>query len=191
MYKKLLFSALMLATSSSIFAYSAPYVGASIGVTANTVINVNQFNFNNSSYRGMPVTVFVGFGAVLENNFYIGGEVTGTPGAFELNNNGLKTSYGYGASVMPGFMMCDHTLAFVRLGILSARFPNNDNSSTGGQMGIGIQSGLTQNVDLRGEYDYIVYRTISDIRGKAPNQVDYSVAPRADQFVIALVYKFD
>lgn len=191
MYKKILLSSLLLTTSSVAFAYSAPYVGASIGVTANTVINVNQYNYNNSSFRGMPVAVFVGFGAVLESNFYIGGEVTGTPGTFELNNNGLKTSYGYGASLLPGFMLCDHTLSFLRLGILSARFPNNDNSSTGAQVGIGIQSGLTQNVDLRGEYDYIMYRTIKDIRGKAPNQIDYSVVPRSDQFVIAIVYKFD
>ncbi len=182
MFKKtLIATALIIASSQVAFAYSAPYVGASIGVTANTLVRVKDNNFNISSFRGMPVSLFAGFGAVLSGNFYLAGEVTGTVGTVELNNNGLKTSYGYGASILPGFLLCDHTLSYLRLGILSARFPDVATSSTGGQVGFGLQTSLTQNVDIRGEYGFIAYRKLAGT----------SASPRSDQFVLSAIYKFD
>lgn len=181
MFKKILLFTFSFLTTSICLANAAPYVGASVGVTANTEINVTRDNFYHSSFRGMPFAVFLGYGAVISANFYIGAEVTGTAFTAELNDNGLKTSYGYGFSVLPGFLLCDHTLTYIRLGILSARFPSVENSSTGGQAGLGLQTSLTQNVDIRGEYDYIAYKTIADTE----------ITPRADQFVLSFIYKFD
>lgn len=189
MLKKILMAGFVFITSSSIvFANGAPYVGASVGVIANTSKNVNVNNYVASNYRGVPLSVFAGYGGVINGNFYLGAEVTGTIGVAELNDNGLKTSYGYGVSALPGFMLCDHTMTFARIGVLSSRFPRQNESRAGLQLGLGIQTGLTQNVDLRGEYDYVNYRSIPV---STINNVTHNVSPRSDQVNLALVYKFD
>lgn len=189
MFKKILLASTILMTSSmAVFANPAPYVGASVGITANTAVNVTSQNFAMSSYRGMPFALFAGYGGAISGTFYLAGEITGTVGTADLNDNGLKTSYGYGGSVLPGLLLCDHTIAYARLGILSARFPTQDMSATGGQAGLGLQTSFTQNVDLRFEYDFIGYKSVTY---KVDDKHSYSITPRADQFNLALVYKFD
>lgn len=182
MMKKILFASALLVSAHVALATPAPYLGGSAGITANTSSQ------GVGSYRGMPFSGFVGYGGVLDQNFYLAGEVTGTLATADVTNGGLlKTSYGYGISVLPGMMLSDHTLAFVRLGVLRTNFSNANSMLTGGQFGFGIQTTLTQNVDLRGEYDFIAYRSNSDF-----DHATYSsLSPRSDTFNLGLVYKFD
>lgn len=177
MFKKILLaSAVLAATTGVAIANPAPYVGAGLGINTNTANNVA------GSYRGVPFNVFAGYGGVLDQSFYLAGEVSGTVGTAEVANNGtVKTTYGYGASVLPGVMLSDHTLAFARAGVVRTHFSNFSNHmQTGGQFGLGLQTGLTQNVDLRGEYDFTAYRS----SGSNP-------AARSDAATASLVYKFD
>ncbi|HVE44922.1 MAG TPA: outer membrane beta-barrel protein [Gammaproteobacteria bacterium] len=163
-------------------ASSAPYIGASLGILNNTV-NKNSTAFGN--YRGMPVNVFVGYGALLSQSFYLAGELTGTLVTAELMNNGsMKSTYGYGASLLPGYMLGDTTLAFVRAGVVRTRYTSLNTTQTGGQFGFGMQTSLTQSVDLRSEYDFAPYRSITTASG-------ISASPRADVFSVGLVYHFD
>ena len=127
---------------------------------------------------------------VVYKNFFLAAEVTGTVGTAEISNQGaVKTSYGYGASVLPGFEWCDHTIIFARLGVVRSHFPqvkvapyNTNTTQTGGQFGLGIQTEAMQNIDIRGEYDFIAYRSI--------DAGVYSANPRSDVVSISAIYKF-
>lgn len=176
MLKKLLVASIMMAISSSMaWAVNAPYVGASLGVVNNTATANN--------FRGVPLTLTAGYGATLNQNVYLGGEVFGTLGTSTLSNNphdtSLRTTYNYGASFTPGVLLSDHTMTFVRLGVVKTRFSNLSKNTSGGQIGFGMQSSVTQNWDIRGEYDYTKYNNVA------------GVSPRADAFNVGLVYKFE
>jgi len=191
MFKKiLLLSAISLATITTTYASTIPYVGASLGITNNTsdlkIINGAQAGGN---FRGVPLDVFAGYGGVINQNFYLAGEAffNLTTPTITSSNGVVKTSYGYGISLNPGVMLTDHTLTYVRLGVVRSRFPSFNNTLTGGQFGLGMQTSLTQNVDIRGEYDYVAYRAQNYVVAGA----NTSINPRADQFKLGLIYKFD
>lgn len=188
--KIILASAIAAATTGIAVANTAPYVGASVGIINNTAdVKANGSNFTGGAYRGVPFNLFAGYGGVISQSFYLAGELFGTVGTANISDNTqLKTSYGLGASVIPGIMLSDHTLAYARAGILRSRFPNgNGNTQTGGQFGLGMQTSLTQNVDLRGEYDFAAYQSKNYNLGTTTA----SVAPRSDAFSVGLVYKFE
>ncbi len=178
MYKKLLIASAILATSSTVaLASGAPYLGASLGVVDNTA--------NTGSFRGMPLTINGGYGATVNQSIYLGGELFGVLGTSTLDkhttrsNPSLKTTYGYGVSFIPGYMLSDHTMAYARVGVVKTHFSNIDDTATGGQVGLGLQTSVTQNWDVRGEYDYTKYRRIN------------GVSPQSDAFNLGLVYKFE
>lgn len=186
MIKKISLISLLLATSVNVTLAAAPYVGASLGVLTNTTNRYpNGSVMQPSNFRGVPASVFAGFGGVVSQNFYLAGEVSTTLFTGEISDNtGLKTSYGVGASVLPGFMLSDHTLAFARAGVVRTRFSDADQMQNGGQVGLGLQTTVMQNVDVRGEYDYTSYGSFNNSTGRIS-------APCADGFTLGLLYKFD
>lgn len=185
MLKKLVLISALAAISPTAFANTAPYIGASVGITANT----SNGTVTGGGFRGVPFNLFAGYGGLMNQSLYLAGEIFGTAGTANISDSTqLKTSYAFGASFIPGLMLSDHTLAYLRAGALRADFPNsNSNMLTGGQFGFGLQTCLTQNLDLRGEYDYVAYQSASyRVAGSTS-----SVTPRADQFNLGLVYRFD
>ncbi len=175
MFKKIVVAGAVFAVTSTVaFAAGAPYLGASVGIVDNLAQGGN--------FRGAPLTVNGGYGAVLNQNFYLAGEVFATVGTLTLKNNStmnnLQTTYGYGASFIPGLMLSDHTMTYARLGVVKTRFTTYSKTVTGGQIGLGLQTSVTQNWDLRGEYDYTKYNKFSGI------------SATTDAFNIGLVYKF-
>jgi len=181
MLKKIFLATALLASTTTVamaFDNLNAYVGVGTGVTTNTSSN-SAFG----SYRGMPLNAFIGYGGVFSENFYLAGELNGTLATANISNSTiLKTNYGYDLSVLPGMMLSDSTLVFGRAGIIRSRFPNQNDWSTGGKFGLGMQTGLMQNIDLRGEYDFVAYRSVNVLGGTA--------SPRSDQFNLSLVYKF-
>ncbi len=179
MFKKMLVASAILAATSAAFAdiNPAPYLGASVGVVDNTS--------SAGSFRGAPLTISGGYGGVINQNFYLAGEVFGVLATSTFDSNptashsSIKTTHAYGASIIPGVMISDHTMTFARLGVVKSRFTNYGESVAGGQAGLGIQTALTQHVDLRGEYDYSKYNKFSGVSAKS------------DAFNVGLVYKFE
>lgn len=175
MFKKTLVAVAIVAASSTIaMAGAAPYMGAAIGI---------QDNIGNGYSRLMPANLFAGYGGTIgqSQNVYLAGEVFAVPATYSFKNSGLdRTTYGYGASIIPGLMLSDHTLGYVRAGVVKSRFSHASESVTGGQLGLGLQTSLSQNVDLRGEYVYTAYRS-----------VDRVSSPKADQANLGLIYKFE
>lgn len=187
MIKKYILATFLMVLTSASAAYSRiyPYLGGSLGITANTA-TTNTFG----SFRGVPFSVFAGFGGEVYQNFFLAGELTGTMGTAEISNHGaVQTTYGYGASLLPGFVFCDHTLTFARLGVVRTHFsrvrvPTDSITAdvTGGQFGLGMQTALTPTLDIRGEYDFIAYQSVS--------AGGYSAKPRSDVATASLIYKF-
>jgi opacity protein-like surface antigen len=52
--------------------------------------------------------------------------------------------------------------------------------ASGAQLGLGLQTNVTQNVDARFEYDYTAYNSVSGLK-----------SPTQDAFHLGLIYKFD
>lgn len=181
-------SALLAVTAGVAMANPAPYIGAGLGITANT--STNSSAYMTSAFRGSPLSVLAGYGGTVNDWYYLAAEVNATLLTSSLSGTGtLKSSYGYGVSVLPGYMLSDHTVAFLRAGIVRTQFSDLDKYSTGGQLGLGLQTSLTQNLDVRGEYDFTAYSAMNT-SVKTGGWVN-SIAPRSDTTTLSLVYKFD
>lgn len=179
MIKKILATTILASAVGVVSAAPVPYFGASVGVLNNTTSNIG--NGSAGFYRGVPVNLFVGYGGVINQSFYLAGELNGTIGTGELTQNGnnIKSTYGYSLSILPGVMLNERTLAFARAGLVRTRF-SVGNMDTGGQIGLGLQTNVTQNIDVRGEYDFTAYRSASVV-----------AAPRQDMATVGVIYKFD
>lgn len=176
--KSLLASAMFALTTTIALADQFSYIGGGLGITANTARSGSL-----SSFRGMPFNIFAGYGGLIDPSMYVAGELIGTVATAILDSGDLKSSYSYGASIIPGLMLTNSTLGFLRFGVLRARFPSASATTNGAEFGLGMQIGLTQNVDLRAEYDFIAYRSIG--------RTGFSGTPRSDQFNLGWLYKFD
>lgn len=189
MLKKLtILSALLASTAGVAMANPAPYVGAGLGVTANT--STNSSAYLTSAFRGAPLSVLAGYGGAVNDWYYAAAEVNASLLTGSLSGTGmLKSSYGYGISVLPGYMLNDHTVAFLRAGLVRTHFSNLDKYSTGGQLGLGLQTSVTQHLDVRGEYDFTAYSAVNTA-AKTGGWIN-SIAPRSDTTTLSLVYKFD
>lgn len=184
MLKKMIVASSVLALTTGIACASsaAPYIGAGLGLVNNSLtVKDNTLGV----YRGIPLNVFAGYGGLITQSFYLAGELGSTLVTGSISDNKqLRTSYSYGASILPGVMLNDSTMAFGRVGVVKSEFTyNGGDTHNGAQFGAGLQTSLTQNIDLRGEYDFVAYQS-EKVNG-------VSVAPRSDQFNVGLVYKFD
>jgi len=144
--------------------------GAYVGF--GTGININTDNWG-TSYRGMPLTLFAGYGGMMDGGFYLAGELIGNAGTGTLNNNGLKSTWSMGAALLPGILLSEHTLGFMRLGWVRNHFTSGSTNKSGGEVGVGLQTSVARDWDIRGEYDYI----------------QYSGSLKTDQVAIGLVYR--
>lgn len=182
MFKKLLISAAILATSSTGFASvtSAPalYLGGSVGL-----INNSSETGWTSNYRGFDGNIFLGYGGVITPNISLAGEAFFVPGSFSVGGTGsttLKTNWGVGASILPGVLLNDKTMAYLRLGFIDSEFNSPSASKFGGQLGLGLQTNLCQNWEIRGEYTYSRYGS----------PASYISSPTTDGAHVGIVYRF-
>ena len=116
--------------------------------------------------------------------FYLAGEVFLIPGSYtmyEFNNvrsQSARTTYAYGVSFLPGLLLTETVSVFLRGSYIATRFWGPDVMKNGGEFGVGLQSDLTKNWTLRGEYIFTAYSSLS-----------YLGSPKSDLFGIGLIYK--
>ena len=77
-------------------------------------------------------------------------------------------------------MISDRTIGYARLGVIESRFSTPGTARLGGQAGLGMQTNVCQNWDLRGEY---VYSKYNSVRGVS--------SPNSDAFNVGVVYRFE
>lgn len=177
MLKKIVIgSAILLSTSTGAFAHDGAYVGATVGVKTVT----DTF----TATRMAPGSILAGYSANVAPNVYLGGEVFADIGSIEISDsNTLRTTYGIGASVMPGIMIADHTMGYVKAGVLHSHFTSLNKNANGGQLGLGMQADINSCWAVRTEYDYTAYQKINKSGLGGFN-------PRGDEFKLGLIYKF-
>lgn len=168
----------LLASSTAALANGMPYVGAGLGVKST------------GGERFMPLNVFAGYGGIASPGLYLGGELNADLTSLMLSDSSnFRTTYGLGLSFIPGMMLSDSTMLYGRAGVVRSKFNSHGgNLVNGGQLGLGLQTRLTQNVDLRGEYVYTKYHSFSMNAGNGTTI--HIGAPTSDQFNLAFVYKF-
>ena len=189
MLKKLTLAASLLAATNC-FAVTdpAPYLGASTGLLVNTTNQGSYPGIDLNGYRGIPLNVFAGHGGLITQCIYLAGEITATLGtAAVTDSSAMKSTYGGNISAIPGVMLNEYTLAFARIGVISTHF-SDDNSTyrSGGLFGVGLQTGIMQNIDLRAEYDFAAYSAMT----QTVNSQNLSITSRADQFSAGVIYNF-
>jgi opacity protein-like surface antigen len=183
MFKKMILASSIVAITAGVtVANAAPYVGAGLGINTNTSnVRINGSNYVGGGSRAAMMNLFAGYGSLVNQSIYLAGELSLVPFSADISGNGkLSPNWTYGASFIPGVMLSDHTMLFGRVGVVSSGYHDQ---STGAQFGGGLQTSLTQNVDLRGEYDFTSYKSYT--------QMGRTVSPRSDQFTASLVYKFE
>lgn len=157
-----------------------PYIGLNPEIRTN-------YNQTASVYKGLDGTVFAGY-AMLNSSFYLAGEIFAQHGVTlqnyrnninaNLNPVGVKTTWGTGLSILPGFLVADTLLGYLRFGGIVTHFQDVGQSATGGQVGIGLEGTVSESWDLRAEYTYSFYQSMSGIG-----------SPRSDQFRLGVLYK--
>lgn len=193
---KKIFIASAICVISSTTVNAGPYVGLSVSNNIGSWQIKDMYGVNNKvGARGSMATFFAGFGNVYRAPMYVGGEVfantTSSQSATKHINNitgKIKQTYSYGVSVMPGVMLGQSAMVYGRLGYVKTRFQVRTNVSTnntvlGTQFGLGLQGTMSDGLDLRGEYTYTGYRSLT-----AFNKI---FNPSNSQFTVGLVYKFD
>lgn len=156
---------------------TGPYIGGSIGP---------QHNITGAptAYDGIEFTGSAGLGTLFRNFFYLGGEFfVGTSAKIKDypisgTNNGVRSTWSVGGDFIPGVMLTDTLLGYLRVGGLRANFNDVNAASSAWQVGLGGESHIYKNLDLRAEYVFSLYNSIPTI-GR----------PQIDQFNVGVVYK--
>lgn len=191
MFKKLLvFNATFFIFTS---VYASPYFGLSSGVIVNTSDEVGVYGHDVDNFRGMPLTLSVGYNVDVNSAFSLGGEVFFTPTTGKLNSsygNYLTTTYGYGLSFTPGIRLSEHTLGYARLGWSGSHFESQNHNANGGQFGLGLKTSVTQNWDVRMEYTITSYDIDHAWRDRWNPLRSSTSTVRADQVLFGVVYRF-
>jgi outer membrane immunogenic protein len=201
MLKKIFITTALLITSNITFA-AAPYVGLSIGAN-NTNFHLNETwmgtTLDNVSGTKPNINIFGGYGGLITNTIYLGGEVffNDTLGTMHVTypmNTSLEyqTRHSYGFNIIPGFMLSPTTMLYGRVGFVRTNFEtsvsnvfDSDNDAvdvSGTQGGLGLQTSLNNHLDLRGEFVYTKYSSFTTYGIESK--------PTSNQFNIGLVYKF-
>ena len=139
----------------------------------------------NSNYFGIHPTFSVGYGGMGEK-YYWSGEIFVIPVAGTIATSishfgvNTKTTYGYGASFIPGMPFGNHRLGFLRLGFITSNFPGLKASRSGTQLGAGVRSPLSKKWDWRIEYIYTTYQTAAGLNSAKSNEL-----------ALGLIYNFE
>lgn len=160
-----------------------PYVGLNLGLRTN-------YTSNPVAYKGVEGIVTAGFGYLVKNGFYIAEEVFVEEGAqlqgYSDSAESGKSSWSVGLSVLPGYLILDNLIGYLRLGAVKTYFSSASGSNNGGQVGLGFQTALLENWDLRGEYIYSFYQASSSCN----TQAGQLGSVKSDQFNVGIFYKF-
>jgi opacity protein-like surface antigen len=172
--KKLILACALLAISLEASAGSM-YFGPTLFIQTNTSSDDN--------YRGLHPRLSVGYWDVYDC-FYLAGELYVVPATVSISESNddraesARTTADYGVSFLPGLLITETVVAYLRVGYNASRFYGPDVTKSGGQFGAGIQSSLSENWSIRVEYLYTAYSNVSTIG-----------SPKSDQYGLGLIYK--
>jgi opacity protein-like surface antigen len=163
--------------ASTAFGWGSPYLAPSL--------YVQDLTTPTSNFRGLHPRMSVGYAGQIDF-YYLAAELFVTPFTYTISNthseggDSLRISQDFGASIIPGVLISEGVLAYLRLGVVSSKFHAPSTTKAGAQLGVGLQTSLSSAWSLRGEYIYVDYSNASNLG-----------SPKSDEFGLGLVYRFD
>lgn len=163
--------ALLAATSMGAFAGNF-YIGSTAVLQTITA--------RDSNYFGIHPTFSIGYGK-MSDKYYLSGEIFAVPFAGTIATSishfgvNTKTTYGFGASIIPGYRFKNLMTGFLRFGVINSYFPGLKGTRNGLQAGFGVLSPLTPKWDLRAEYIYTGYHYAPGLNSAKSNEVGLGV----------------
>ncbi len=160
------------------------YANSSIYLYPNVLLQ--SITSDDSSYRGISPKLALGYGTIIGQSFFLAGEVSATVGTAQLSNNtdttgvSVRVNRSYDFSLLPGMLFSETTMGYLRLGVVNSNFSAVNETSTGGEIGVGLQFAVLNCWYIRGEYFYTAYGAVKDIGG----------SPVSDTFALGAVYTF-
>lgn len=150
------------------FSHGTVYLGPSL--------QVQDLSANQSSFRGLLPRLSLGY-ADWSNKYYLAAELFVVPATVTLSDirdagaSSTKASSDIGLSLIPGTLIYKEIWGYLRFGIVSSHFITPNSSKLGLQMGLGLQSKLTSQLALRGEYIYTTYSSVSQVGTPNSNEL--------------------
>ena len=153
MIKKMLLTSIIIAASLTAALAATPYVGGSLGVADLGIHNGGNVQ------AGAIGKLFGGYGSTfgVNENIYLGAELNIDLAHYPHNTG---ATYGLGASFIPGVMITKYTMIYGRIGLETNHNTHSSIMYFGNQLGLGLQTNLAKNWDIRGEY--IRYSNVSN-----------------------------
>lgn len=148
------------------------------------MVEYDSFSKGNARFLGIAPHFTFGYSDLVVDCFVLGAELFAGPKTFDFKNSptntvSLRTTYNYGASLIPGYIFDNVVMGYLRLGGIRTRFDNLSTVKNGLETGIGMEWLMDMNWSIRGEYDYIRYTSINGVG-----------TVKADVFAIGLKYTF-
>jgi len=138
---------------------------------------------DNDNFRAIHPRISVGYEEII-HYIFLAGELYFVPGAISFSESNtyrpqsVQTQQQYGLSFLPGLYISEYIVGYARLGMVETRFWGPNVTKAGAEIGVGLQSQLSDNWSLRTEYIYYAYPSISTI-GR----------PHTDQYGLGLIYR--
>ncbi len=164
-----------------LLALSLPGLAGSLYGGANFYMQNTTSKYDN--FRGFNIQFSAGYWESFDC-FYLAGELFILPWNIYLSETNkiraesARTTYTYGASFLPGLLLTEKVVTYLRVGYIATRFWGPDVIKSGGQFGLGIESFLSNNWSLRAEYIYTAYSHLA-----------YLGSPHTDQIGLGLIFK--
>jgi opacity protein-like surface antigen len=159
-----------------------PYLGFGIGSRVNSIDN-------NAFYTGAEGTLFAGYSTIWQQMyaaFEVFAQNSATAIDYRVPAGSARSNWNYGLSVLPGYLLTDQTLGYLRLGGVHSRFNNRSSHINGAQFGFGMQTALSNAWEIRGEWDFTCYKAMKMGQDSA-HLVKKS--PHSQQFSLSMLYK--
>lgn len=176
---------------------TGPYIGASGGIQGNVgkapaTVGYEAFNGTLSAGVGRMFTHRI----YMAGEFYLGDNIKARSFPSGISGYAVNSGFNYGGDFIPGFMITDTVLGYLRIGGMRSLFsaiPSSKNTpapagfsrrvdviTNGWQVGAGSQTNLYKNLDGRAEYVYTQFQGVAIDKSKG----------FISQVNIGLVYKF-
>lgn len=170
------------------------YVGVAVSRDFFSVDNGNNDGFGSLDLGndGFDGELNAGLGWVFQDHYYLGAEVFGdvTNTKISVADESVKNKYNYGIDLVPGVKISDSTMLYGKVGYVRGKFTADANvegynfsdstNRNGLQLGLGMETMITNNVSAKLEYDYNYFSKFSDT----------DTRPVVDQVKLGVAYHF-
>lgn len=135
--------------------FAGPYVGA--GVTLDNI--QGSGDLEGFGVSGVGGTVFAGYDLPLGEKAFAGVEANADLNTADVS--GLEAKWGWGIGARAGFKLNDSTALYGRVGYARNRisFGGDSDWGKGVRYGVGVQTGLTEQLSLRAEFSQFNYES--------------------------------